>query len=631
MGATTYTLELPFPALPRATWAIAADTAAANAAAGLDPYDYRDEALPDGTSRRSFTTSANGLTLVGEELVSRWEAPRTFAIERLYSRGPFVRSLHRCWVTPGNDGSLMRHEYTMEPRGVLGKVWVWGFGREILPAFQRYYEGRAAQLRSGALTELPLDAWEPVERWKPKPEQIRRVGELVTRTRAYLDSPAVEQIGDWILQCPEQELRRMRPKALAKSWGFDQQETVDAFLATTKLGLTRLRWDVICPHCRGDKGLLAELDDVRRDARCDACNIDFEVDLSRSLEAAFAPHPQVREVPQERYCLGGPSLTPHIEAQTLLEAGASDDPTLLLPAGRYRLRVTGCDGFRWIVAGEGEQVEWDVAVAADGLQGDDAAVPGDTPVTLTLHNRTDRRVIAVVESAAWADDALAAGELIADQRFRDLFSDQMLARGVSLAIEEVTIVFTDLVGSTAMYGALGDAAAFGLVWSHFEVLTEIVRETGGATVKTIGDAVMAAFVRPEDALRATHALHERVAAYVGEQGHEHPVSLKVGLHTGPCIVVTLNERLDYFGQTVNAAARVQGLSDGDDIVVSAATAQRTDGCAVLREQGWRVQQFDQSVKGIDQPLSLLRFERDGLVPPDGLAALDGVETLDEEL
>lgn len=65
---------------------------------------------------------------------------------------------------------------------------------------------------------------------------------------------------------------------------------------------------------------------------------------------------------------------------------------------------------------------------------------------------------------------------------------------------------------------------------------------------------------------------------VGPRGHDpldghigawlDRVVLKVGLHTGACLAVTLNDRLDYFGQTVNTAARVQGLAGPDEIVVT---------------------------------------------------------------
>jgi class 3 adenylate cyclase len=219
--------------------------------------------------------------------------------------------------------------------------------------------------------------------------------------------------------------------------------------------------------------------------------------------------------------------------------------------------------------------------------------------------------LVVIESVEWARDALSAGELVADQRFRDLFSNEVLAPGIKLAVERATILFTDLVGSTALYNDMGDARAFSLVRTHFDILHEIVGRHNGAIVKTIGDAIMAVFTRPENALQAAHELHAEVDAYVRKHGHERGATLKIGLHEGPCIAVTLNDRLDYFGTTVNLAARVQNIAKGGDILVSSALAEHTQGCAPLAQQGWQAESLSVQAKGFDAPVPVLRFTRDG--------------------
>jgi class 3 adenylate cyclase len=160
-----------------------------------------------------------------------------------------------------------------------------------------------------------------------------------------------------------------------------------------------------------------------------------------------------------------------------------------------------------------------------------------------------------------------------------------------------------------MYNNLGDAKAFSLVRTHFDVLHEIVEKHEGAIVKTIGDAIMAVFTKPDSALRAAHELHSRVDAYVREKGHSGGVQLKVGLHAGPCIAVTLNERLDYFGTTVNLAARVQGMSEGGDIMVTQMLADRTTDCEPLREQKWQSSIEHAKAKGFTDPVPVLRFKK----------------------
>jgi class 3 adenylate cyclase len=103
---------------------------------------------------------------------------------------------------------------------------------------------------------------------------------------------------------------------------------------------------------------------------------------------------------------------------------------------------------------------------------------------------------------------------------------------------------------------------------HFDELFAEADEHGGTVVKTIGDAILAVFETPYDALCAAlemqHAI-DRLNDSRGLTGDERLI-LKAGLHAGPCLSVTLNDRPDYFGSTVNLAARVQGISKGDDIV-----------------------------------------------------------------
>ena len=151
------------------------------------------------------------------------------------------------------------------------------------------------------------------------------------------------------------------------------------------------------------------------------------------------------------------------------------------------------------------------------------------------------------------------------QAFRDLFAAEALRPGEQIAVGSLTVLFTDLRDSTRLYREIGDAPAFGSVVGHFDVSARRSPTKDGALVKTIGDAVMAVFRRPVSSLRAMLAAQAR-AGRSSDGGR--PLLLKAGIHAGPCIAVTLNERLDYFGSTVNAAARIVDLSSGEDVVVS---------------------------------------------------------------
>jgi class 3 adenylate cyclase len=135
--------------------------------------------------------------------------------------------------------------------------------------------------------------------------------------------------------------------------------------------------------------------------------------------------------------------------------------------------------------------------------------------------------------------------------------------------------------------------------NHFDILKEAIAGEDGALVKTIGDAVMAVFRCPAGAVRAMLHAQERLAAPV--QGMQ-PLSLKAGLHTGPCIAVTLNDRLDYFGSTVNMAARLEAQSTGDDVVISSAVYYDPEVRELLGDpdSGFSANRFEIPLKGFDE-------------------------------
>jgi class 3 adenylate cyclase len=157
---------------------------------------------------------------------------------------------------------------------------------------------------------------------------------------------------------------------------------------------------------------------------------------------------------------------------------------------------------------------------------------------------------------------LTAKRLLTNQIFRDIYRTDTLDVDQGLKLTSLTFLFTDLKGSTELYDRVGDLVAYDLVREHFRVLNEIVASEAGAIVKTIGDAVMATFPTPDRALAAALRMRDSVRVIKND------LVIKIGIHEGPCLAVTLNDRLDYFGQTVNIAARVQGLADAQAILAT---------------------------------------------------------------
>ena len=227
------------------------------------------------------------------------------------------------------------------------------------------------------------------------------------------------------------------------------------------------------------------------------------------------------------------------------------------------------------------------------------------PLRLSLENRTDHRVLPALWIAAdplhhllgQRRPFLTAKRLLTNQTFRDIYQTDTLEPDQRLKITSLTFLFTDLKGSTALYERVGDLTAYDLVRQHFRVLHEIVASEAGAVVKTIGDAVMATFLSPDRALKAALRMREAMARINAERGND-DLLLKIGIHEGPCLAVTLNNSQDYFGQTVNLAARVQGLASSHAIFVTKPVVEDPKSAKILQNSGLHPAEQRAALRGI---------------------------------
>ena len=258
------------------------------------------------------------------------------------------------------------------------------------------------------------------------------------------------------------------------------------------------------------------------------------------------------------YCVGGPQITPHIVAQQQLAPGETRAIELVLELGAHRVRarsnqvkaVPGHIDVRVSAGPEDGPLKTGHVTATDhGWLSDQATLASSA--TIVLENRTAFPQAIVIERHAWNDQAATATDLSTLQRFRDWFAAQTLRPDVRLGIANLAILFTDLRGSTQLYRA----------------------------IKTIGDSIMAVFADPAAGVKAALDILRRMAAF-NQVPADFPLRVKLGLHTGPAMAVTLNDRLDYFGTTVNIASRLEGQAQGDDLIVSRALWTRSLSCTV---------------------------------------------------
>jgi class 3 adenylate cyclase len=232
------------------------------------------------------------------------------------------------------------------------------------------------------------------------------------------------------------------------------------------------------------------------------------------------------------------------------------------------------------------------------------------PLRLSLENRTDLRVLPGLWVASDKLETLlgkrkpflTAKRLLTNQLFRDIYGADMIDVDQRLKITSLTFLFTDLRGSTELYERVGDLVAFDLVRAHFQVLNQIIAAEAGAVVKTSGDAVMATFPTPDRAVAAALRMREAMRDLRG--AHSDGLMLKIGIHEGPCLAVVLDNRQDYFGRTVNIAARVQALADSRSILATTTVATHPKACSLLAASGLEVQAHRRALRGVADEMAV---------------------------
>jgi class 3 adenylate cyclase len=462
----------------------------------------------------------------------------------------------------------------------------------------------------------------------------------------------------------DDELFRLNPIEWAHAKSIDEQEAVDLFLYSAKAGLFNADWNIICPCCGLVMHSLRNLHQAQSRNVCPVCFRDDRSTLDDYVQVSFTLSPTVRtliyhhpeDMPLVDYCfkylfarnariqgLGGAEWTMADFFNHSLLHMAEFMPNDKL-GFEWEVSVPKVIGFNdmlsqqavmFIVDGEPTSEVQEVSIRFTD-EGFEVSLPPIDPGKLqiaqkflqgTIYTLRPGRAIldiehsgsskaglivwgAAVQMIAEIPDvyftpSLTAKRLFACQTFHDLFRSEVFRESEGFGVKDVTILFTDLKASTQLYNEIGDLNAFALVREHYGVLNRAIINQRGAVVKTIGDAIMASFIEPGDAVQAglemLNGLHEMNA-----NSGRSDLILKIGIHRGAAISVTLNDRIDYFGQSVNTASRVQSVAGGDEIYITDDIYSSAGVADLLKQRNCGTESMRLELKGIDQPVKVYK-------------------------
>jgi class 3 adenylate cyclase len=446
----------------------------------------------------------------------------------------------------------------------------------------------------------------------------------------------VDAIERLVRDAPDRKLGRVNALAFAASEGLDEEQAIKGFLHASRLGLFEMSWNVLCPGCGGVLDANTTLKTVQNDEyTCALCAAGYEPTLDEMVEVTFTINPRVRRIEAHN-----PHELPPLEYFRQIYWGSGIDmpeddyeakvdefvlEALELPSGEKAvISLQLPEGFVMVfepvthaaqfldVKGEPTKERTSLSLVFDrGFQHRETLELRPGPVRIMVENHTEVRTLP---SVCLANDALhdllgrrrpflTAKRLLTNQTFRDIYRTDTIDVDQRLKITSLTFLFTDLRGSTELYERVGDLAAFDLVKTHFSILHEIVSAEAGAVVKTIGDAVMATFPTPDRAVAAAMRMREAMRKLNEQRGSE-DLLLKIGIHEGPCIAVSLNERQDYFGQTVNIASRVQHLATSREIFATGSVLEDPRASNLLSERGLAPMSHNVTLRGITDQINI---------------------------
>jgi class 3 adenylate cyclase len=474
----------------------------------------------------------------------------------------------------------------------------------------------------------------------------------------------ISKLENSIRTANDEDLFRINPLQWAQEKNVDSHEAVDLFLHAAKAGLFEMDWNVICPCCGKITQSLRDLHGLQSQINCTVCFRNDQATLDDYVQITFTLSPDIRTLryhhPEtlslEDYCFkylfergvrigegGTLTLTDFFGGITKHFSTFSPGEKITVEA-EVGYGILFCNdlfsqnGFAFLTddtpATEPQTVsirltEAGFEVPLPQIQPGELRVghkfmtgtyyplhPGR--VILELEQASDSKAALFIWSALFEQirdfpdvgfiPSLTAKRLFASQTFHDLFHAEVFRESEGFGVKDVTILFTDLKSSTQLYQHIGDLNAFALVREHYGVLNKAILNQHGAVVKTIGDAIMATFNQPVEAVGAGLEMLKELRR-LNQASHRGDLILKIGIHRGAAISVNLNDSIDYFGQTVNIASRVQSSAGGEEIFLTEGIYFSEGVQDLLHVQHCQTEPVQVQLRGIEEQVKIYKVTR----------------------
>jgi class 3 adenylate cyclase len=593
------TVELPHSCA--AVWPILAKTDWINRAIGLPPVNYEVRPLPEGGSHVTARAKILGQKVVWQEFPFEWSEPKFYQVRRIYLGGPLAEGVLGLRLRETATGCAVEIFAHLLPRNAFGAFLAhFIVGPKSLRDMRRLVRHVGKHLSGQERTAMPKLPVAPAN-------QIVLAAGLKKLRAQNLPEALVDKLDKMLVESADVELSHIRPFTVARRWRAERWDVLKLFLHATRAGLLNLSWEVLCPNCRSTRmAPTNSLAQLARTSHCDVCNIKFDAQFDESVELKFSVSPALRPCDEDTFCLVGPGGKPHIVSQMVVASGQTRvwDLPVIKKFHRFRSLQVKNSAAVWSVQSALTAFDAEIICAPERFEL--KVAPRKTSESVVrVTNPNPFPIQIALEEGLWDEDVLTAARVTNWQEFRDLFAREVISPVEQVTVGFQVVLFTDLRGSTAIYTDIGDAPAYALVRDHFKILHDVVAKNHGGVVKTIGDSVMAVFSDLPEALAAARQMHEQLLRTNTDRDTR--LLLKSALHAGSCLAVNANDKLDFFGTTVNLAARLVERGQGDDLVMTDELYRRGETQKFLGEIGQTGISGEERFTGFPNPVKVWRI------------------------
>ncbi len=565
-----------FVSSPQQLWPYVSNTDRVNHAIGLPAVTYTTRQDPIHGVQRFAETKVAGQRIRWQEHPYEWIEGRRLSVLREFTHGPFRWFVNIVELQPTlGGGTRIVQTLIVTPRNWLGKQLArLQLGKKSKANFGRAYQQIDEYIAQSQISQADRDPF--IGRTELRPNQLQKLRLRMEQLRGRnIDPTVIDTLAQFLEHASDLEVARIRPIALAERFKLNPNQVVNACLEGTRLGIFSLLWDIMCPSCRIPADIQETLATIKDHGFCEACNLNFGIDLSESVELIFRVHPEIREVVTATYCIGGPAWSRHVVAQVRLAAGERFACDLNLSEGAYMVRGPQLPFTVHFRVGHNEGVRRiELSLARPPAETRIQLPVGSQVIHLCNDSATDQQIR--IERTADRHDALSAAKASTMALFRELFPSEVLSSDQIVSVAHITVMRIKIHGSQQLYETQGDGAAFNRIRRLLDAILRSVRTNDGAVVKTIGEGVLASYSDPKSAmLTALELIRSPLDA---------ELRLSASVHSGTAMVATVDERLDYFGKTLKTLDQLVEVASPQTITATSTVTELEDVQDLVAEQ-----------------------------------------------